>query len=116
MQYVRLIDYLDRPEMIRHVDGREVKRVEYLPEEKPGYQCIVEFEKDYDYYYADGRVVECDEHSWFVLKEPKGHKTNLSDAITTVLVHATEAYRAGAPILSTSAYDELTQLQHTLKE
>jgi hypothetical protein len=116
MEYVKLIDYLDRPELIRNVDGREVLEIRYDSEEAPEYQMRVEFKDDYDYYYPDGRYDTWNECSNFVLKEPNEHKTNLSDARTTVLAHATEAYRAGAPILSTSAYDELTQLQHTLKE
>jgi hypothetical protein len=115
MQYVKLIDYLDRPEMIRHVDGRDVVRVEYRPDDIV-YPMTVEFEDSYDYYYEDGREAHRDEHSWFVLKEREEDKVNLSKAITDVLTYATETAQRGDPTISMAAYDELIRLRHSLRK
>ena len=113
MEYVKLIDYLDRPEMIRHVDGRDVVGIERFGEDR----LSVQF-KDSAIcrYYDDGRWSIVDEYSRFVLKETEEHKLNLSKAITAVLTYATETASKGQPTLSTAAYDELIRLRHNLRK
>ena len=70
MKYVKLIDYLDKPELIQHVDGMGVVGIEYDSTENAENQMKVTFDDDYDYYYTDGRYNNWDVHSWFVLKGP----------------------------------------------
>lgn len=68
-KYVKLIDYLDRPEMIRHVGDREIVCIEHDHRAHDRVKMKVTFVNGVDYYCEDGRYIEDDEHSSFVLKE-----------------------------------------------
>lgn len=70
MKYVKLIDYIDRPEMIRHVDGREVKGIEHFPSNRPPAEVVVHYmHGPQGLYYKNGKYLEAEHHSSFVLKE-----------------------------------------------
>ena len=71
MQCIKLIDYIDRPEMITSTIGEVVKRVRHFPENKSSMEILVEFEDGTEeFFYADGRYGQDDLNSWFMLKEP----------------------------------------------
>ena len=84
--YVNLIDYLDKPELIQSVDGQLVKSIEKTTRSHPGMQVIVYFEGgSKNYYYDDGRLLERDTHSRFVLigGKVKNPRDKVYDAINT---------------------------------
>jgi hypothetical protein len=72
-KYVRLIDYLDKPELIQHKDGRLVRAVHHFPNCAPGYRIVVVLEDgSSDTYYEDGRFISGNIHRFFILRpKPK---------------------------------------------
>ena len=48
MKYVKLIDYIDRPEMVMHEHGSTVKALHHFPSNDPDHRMLVVF--------ADGRA------------------------------------------------------------
>ena len=70
MKYVKLIDYIDRPGMIRHVDGRDIKNIRHFPSNRPTAEVAVYYmHGSIEHFYKNGKYREADKHSSFVLKE-----------------------------------------------
>lgn len=70
MKYVKLIDYIDRPQLIRNVDGRDVKEIKHFPSNRPPAEVAVKhMYGPQSFFYKDGKYFEADKHSSFVLKE-----------------------------------------------
>ena len=75
MIYVRLIDYLDKPELIQRVDGEEVRALFHYPEASPDLRIIaVMCDGSTPKYYENGHCCSGDEHSSFILR-PQPKKT-----------------------------------------
>ena len=67
MKYIKLIDYLDKPELIQHVDGREVKDLRHFKENHPWISVLFKNGQT-NVYTADGRFTDSELPS-FVLRE-----------------------------------------------
>ena len=110
MQHINLIDYIDRPESIRHVIDSfpDVVKIEHLPENLKMNKMKVTFrDGSHCYYYEDGTFLRRDDASSFVLKEDGVIADELHQAVDKVLAHAKK-------VLSTEAYNELYSLKHKL--
>ena len=74
MEYINLIDYLDRPELIQHVDEEGVIALHHFPKNSPDKEVLVIFEETEPlYYYKDGRY-EAGTDRLFILK-PRPKRT-----------------------------------------
>ena len=74
MEYVNLIDYLDKPEEIQHVGGSGVRAIHHFPERRSNLKIVVVFQNgDTESYSEDGRYSSCCVNSSFTLK-PKPKK------------------------------------------
>jgi hypothetical protein len=70
MQHVKLIDYIDRPEMIRHITEGEVLEILHDPNAQPYYQMKVHFKAGgWTSYSPEGMYGRGETHSRFILNE-----------------------------------------------
>jgi hypothetical protein len=72
MEFINLIDYLDKPELIQHENGTGVRAIHHFPEKVPSERILVVFENGAtNSYYTDGSFLE-DKTKKFILKpKPK---------------------------------------------
>lgn len=58
MKTIKLIDYLHKPHLIQHIDGRRVKYLNHFPDAEPHNRMMVDFEDGgISTYYEDGRYI-----------------------------------------------------------
>ena len=73
MEYVNLIDYVGKPELIQHVSRGDVLAVVHIPESDDDNSVLVVFQKGTtNRYFKDGRTTEAS-RQWFILR-PKPKK------------------------------------------
>ena len=84
MKHVSLIDYINHPELIRHVNGPKVKRLVHRLSNDPSCEIYVELETGLiDYYFADGRYETTSKESSFVLIEAEPAKESVEQTKPT---------------------------------
>ena len=72
MEYINLIDYLDKPELIQHVDGEGVVALHHFPKNSPDKKVLVVFEKTEPlYYYKDGSYAQRGGRNFTLKPKPK---------------------------------------------
>ena len=76
MKYVKLIDYLDRPEMIRHVEGVDVLKLYHFPAEHSINRVLVEWaDGTIDLYTEEGSRLESGPQMFVLKWETKPKRT-----------------------------------------
>ena len=72
MEYINLTDYLDKPELIQHVDEEGVIALHHFPKNSPDKEVLVVFEETEPlYYHKDGRHKEGVGRMFILKPKPK---------------------------------------------
>jgi hypothetical protein len=74
MKYIKLIDYLGKPELIQHVSGTNVSGIHYFPNNQPYARVLVAFVGGQAEFFCEDGIYSGDSSSSFILK-PKPKKT-----------------------------------------
>ena len=72
MQYINLIDYLDKPELIQSIGGDDVRALHHFPDVRGNNKVLVVFETGHTYRYAeDGRYTINGDRIFILKPKPK---------------------------------------------
>jgi hypothetical protein len=72
MEYIKLIDYLDKPELIQHTNGRVVRALHHFPEKDQNSKVLAVFEDgETNAYTEDGRFLAKEKQKFILKPKPK---------------------------------------------
>ena len=72
MKYINLIDYLDKPELIQHQSGKEVRALHHFPKMDQNSRVLAVFEDGHtNTYTEDGRVISTEDQNFILKPKPK---------------------------------------------
>jgi hypothetical protein len=72
MEYINLLNYLDKPELIQHIDNEGVIALHHFPKNSPDKEVLVVFEETEPlYYHKDGRHKEGVDRMFILKPKPK---------------------------------------------
>ena len=72
MEYINLIDYLDRPKLIKNENGRIIRTIHYFPKQMEDRRVVVVYEcGEVGFYTEDGRLVAGGKPRFILKSKPK---------------------------------------------